>query len=146
VRRLRREIEKYVAAVAKADDVPELVAALKKRKEQLAEAEQEQEALTSPLPRLTPFEIYEMCGEQLRRFDDMLRGDIAAARQALRALLPAPLRLRPATADGRRTLAFEGVTTRAHLAKGLASPRGNALDASLRGKKLDWEWRATLSN
>jgi hypothetical protein len=110
-RRLRREIEKYVAAVARADDVAELVAALKQRKEQLAEVERAQAALVSPVPRLTPFEICEMCGEQIRRFNELLRGDVAAARQALRKLLPAPLRLSPATADGRRTLAFEGVTT-----------------------------------
>jgi hypothetical protein len=113
-----------VAAVAKADDVAELVAALRQRKEQLAVVEREQAAFTSPVPRLSPFEIYEMCGDELRRFDELLRGDIAAARQALRTLLAGPLRLRPTTADGRRTLSFEGETTRGPILQKVWRPHG----------------------
>jgi hypothetical protein len=110
-RRIRREIDKYVAAVAKADDVAELVTALRQRKEQLGELERQQAALVSPVLRLTPFEVCELCGDVLRQFSAMLAADVRAARQALRTLLPAPLRLRPATVEGRRTLAFEGETT-----------------------------------
>jgi hypothetical protein len=65
-----------------------------------------------------------MCGDELRRFDEVLRGDIAGARAALRALLPAPPRLRPATADGRRTLAFEGETRSAPSCKRFCVPTG----------------------
>jgi len=36
---------------------------------------------------------------------------LPVARQALRKLLPEPLRITPTTVDGRRTLRFEGVTT-----------------------------------
>jgi len=58
------------------------VAALKQRKEQLTELEPEQAALVSPIPRLTPFEVCELGGDELRRFSAMLLGDVRAARQA----------------------------------------------------------------
>ena len=125
-RRLRREIGRYVAAVAKAGDVAELVAELKRRKERLAEVEREQAALVTAPPRWTPAEIRATCGEQLRRFDELLRGDVPVARQALRKLLPEPLRLSPVTAGGRRTLRFEGVTTLGPLLQKVGRPHGDS--------------------
>jgi site-specific DNA recombinase len=109
-RQLRREIERYVAAVATAEDVPELLLALKQRKERLAEVESRQAAAVSRLPVWTPAEIRAMCGEQLNLLEQLLLGDMLGARRALRTLLPERLRLTPATAHGRRTLRFEGVT------------------------------------
>ena len=126
VRRLRREIERYVAAVAKADDVPELIAALRQRKERLAEVERELAGLATTPPRWTSAEIRAMCGERLRRFDELLLGDVPGARQALRKLLPEPLRLSPVTDGGRRTLRFEGVTTLGPLLQKVWRPYGGS--------------------
>jgi hypothetical protein len=71
----------------------------------------------------------ELCGERLGRFKDLLLGDVPVARQALRKLLPEPLKVLPAFTGGRRTLRFEGDTLlgprlRHGVYKGLASPRG----------------------
>lgn len=124
-RQLRREIERYVAAVAKADDVPELLVALKQRKERLADVERQQATMATRSPLWTVAEIRAICGEQLQRFEQHLLGDVAGARQALRKLLPEPLRLSPATADGRRTLRFEGVTTLGPLLQKCWRPHGD---------------------
>ena len=79
-------------------------------------------------PAWTVAEIRAMCGERLRRFPELLHGNVPVARQALRKRLPEPLSFAPATIEGRRTLRFEGVTTLGPLFdptyKGLASPRG----------------------
>ena len=125
-RQLRREIERYVAAVAKADDVPELLLALKQRKERLAEVERQQAAVVTRPPVWTPTEVRAMCGEQLHCLEQLLLGDVARARQALRKLLSEPLRLSPATADGRRTLRFEGVTTLGPLLQKAWRPHGDS--------------------
>jgi len=70
-----------------------------------------------------------MCADRIGRFKDLLLGDVPVARQALRKLLPEPLKVFPAVSEGRRTLRFEGDThlgplfdTRVY--KGLATPRG----------------------
>jgi hypothetical protein len=70
-----------------------------------------------------------MCGDRLTRFRGLLLGDVPVARQAIRKLLPEPLKMSPAFVGGRRTLRFEGATTLGPLFdtgvyKGLASPRG----------------------
>lgn len=78
-----------------------------------------------------------MCGEQLERFDEALRADVPVARQALRKLLPEPLRLSPATADGRRTLRFDGVTTLGPLLQKVWRPHGDPL-ASRQVVELDF--------
>jgi hypothetical protein len=54
-----------------------------------------------------------MCGEWLGRFRELLLGDVPLARQALRKLLPQPLKVFPAVVEGRRTLRFKGSTTSA---------------------------------
>src|SRR5690606_34326041 len=111
-------------AIAKADDVPELVAAIKQRKERLAELEREQAALSAVPPSWTAAEIRAMCGDQLRHFDELLRGDVPAARQALRKLLPEPLRIFQVTVDRCQTLRFEGVTTLGPLLQKAWRPHG----------------------
>jgi len=67
--------------------------------------------------------------------DQLLLADVPIARQALRKLLPEPLKIAPVTIKGHRTLSFEGVTTLGPILdlallpsayKGLASPRGFA--------------------
>src|SRR4051812_16820878 len=91
-----------------------------------------------------------MCGERLKRFEDLLLGDVPVARQALRKLLPEPLRIAPVVVGGRRTLSFEGETVLGPLfepatgasLQGLASPRGHVLNESLQNQILTWEWPA----
>jgi hypothetical protein len=86
--------------------------------------ERQQAAVVTRPPGWTPAEIRAMCGEQLDRLEQLLLGDVAGARQALRKLLPEPLRLSPDTADGRRTLRFDGVTTLGPLLQKAWRPHG----------------------
>src|SRR5579859_1680421 len=101
---------------------------IRRREERLKEIERELAALRNALPGMDVPEVRKACGERLARFRELLLGDVPVARQALRRLLPEPLRVFPATVEGRRTLRFEGVTTLDPLLepshKGMASPRG----------------------
>ena len=67
-----------------------------------------------------------MCGERLRRYDELLLGNVPVARRALDVLIPAPLIIYPD--DVRNTLGFRGETVLGPLFdqtyKSLASPRG----------------------
>jgi hypothetical protein len=100
--------------------------------------------LENRLEEIERAQIREKCGAQLRRFEELLLGDVPLARQALRRLLPEPLRIAPATVQGRRTLRFEGFTTLGPLLgptyKGWASPHGFDPCAS-EGEVLRWEHR-----
>ena len=106
-----------------------VLAEVRRREERLKELEKEREMVGQPLPDLDHAEIRKLCGVRLDRFRDLLLGDVPLARQALRKLLPEPLKVFPAVVEGRRTLRFEGATTLGPLFdpevyKGLASPRG----------------------
>ena len=79
-------------------------------------------------PHADEAEIRRTCGDLIGRFKDLLLGEVPLARQALRRLLDGPLRISPATVDGRRTLRFDGDTVLGPLVdpiyKGMASPTG----------------------
>ena len=131
--KLRRELDRFIALIAEGKAPDTVLAEIKRREQRLTELERERRALASAPAVMTPAQIRKLCGERLTRFDALLLGAVPVARQALRKLLPEPLKITPATADGRRTLSFEGVTVLGPLldpsptqpaSKGLASPRG----------------------
>jgi site-specific DNA recombinase len=131
--KLHRELERFMRLIADGKAPDTVLAEIKRREQRLTEVERESRALAYAPAALSPAEIRKLCGERLARFDALLLGDVPVARQALRKLLPEPLKVTPATADGRRTLSFEGVTVLGPLldpnptqpaSKGLASPRG----------------------
>ena len=127
-RKLRRELERFLRLIAEGKAPDSVLVEIRRREERLKDLEREQAALVAAPPAWTPAEIRAMCGQRLRRFPELLHGDVPVARQALRKLLPEPLRIRPVTADGRRTLGFEGTTVLGPLFdpthKGWATPRG----------------------
>jgi hypothetical protein len=115
--------------VTRAREQPKtILAEIKRLETRLEEIERDQQRLSEALPVLTPTQIRDKCGAQLQRFEGLLLGDVPLARQALRRLLVEPLRIAPATVEGRRTLRFEGTTTLGPLLdashKGWASPPG----------------------
>ena len=130
--KLRRELDRFMHLIADGKAPDSVLAEIKRREQRLTELERERRALAHAPAALSPAEIRKLCGERLARFDALLLGDVPVARQALRKLLPEPLKISPATADGRRTLSFEGVSVLGPLldpspakpvSKGLASPR-----------------------
>lgn len=130
-RALRKELERFMRLIADGKAPDTVLAEVRRREERLEQLEREQQLVSQPLPDLGPVDIRKLCGERLGRFQDLLLGDVAVARQALRKLLPEPLKMFPAVVEGRRTLRFEGATTLGPLFdtevyKGLASPRGTA--------------------
>ena len=127
-RKLRKELDRFLRLISEGKAPESVLIEIKRREERLKELEREQATLADAPPAWTVAEIRAMCGERLRRFPELLHGNVPVARQALRKLLPEPLRIAPDTIEGRRTLRFEGVTTLGSLFdptyKGLASPRG----------------------
>jgi hypothetical protein len=100
---------------------------VRRREDRVKEIHTELETLRQRHPDVDVADIRKSCGERLARFKDLLLGDVPVARQALRKLLPEPLRIFPAKVDGRKTLRFEGATVRGPLVdplyQGMASPR-----------------------
>ena len=127
-RKLRKELERFLRLIAEGKAPDSVLVEIRRREERLKELERERAALAEAPPAWTPAQIREMCGARLRRFPELLRGDVPVARQALRKLLPEPLRVAPAIVTGQRTLRFEGMTVLGPLFdpahKGLATPRG----------------------
>ncbi len=127
-RKLGKELERFLRLIAEGNAPDSVLVEIRRREERLKEPERERAAFAVAPPAWTPAQIRELCGAGLRRFPELLRGDVPVARQALRKLLPEPLRVAPATITGQRTLRFEGMTVLgpifdpAH--KALASPQG----------------------
>jgi hypothetical protein len=99
-----------------------------RREARLAEIEAELSEVEQKHPHADEAEIRKTCGELIGRFKGLLLGEVPLARQALRRLLDGPLRVSPATVDGRKTLRFDGDTVLGPLVdpiyEGLASPGG----------------------
>ena len=127
-RALQTRLDRFMSAIADGEQPKTILGEIKRLESRLEEIRRDQQALSEALPVWTPAQIRDKCGERLRRFEELLLGDVPLARQALRRLLPEPLLISPATVQGRRTLRFEGSTTLGPLLdptyKGLASPRG----------------------
>ena len=136
-RTIRKELERFMRLVADGEVPQAILLEIKRRKERLRELDREREMLGQSMPDLGPGKLRKLCGERLARFRDLLLGDVPVARQALRKLLPEPLRVFPAVVEGRRTLRFEGATTHGPLFdtevyEGLASPRRTAAKPAIK--------------
>lgn len=154
-RGLQREIDRFLKAIGDGEALESVMREIGRREERLSEVRKHLASLREPIPELDMDKIKAMCGERLARFRDLLMADVPVARQALRKLLPEPLRVMPVTIDGRRTLRFEGRTVLGPLFeptyKGLASPRGFAgnsgdeIIVSSRGRLRDRAPRAAIA-
>jgi ssDNA-binding Zn-finger/Zn-ribbon topoisomerase 1 len=127
-RELQTKLDRFMRAIADGEEPKTILGEIKRLETRLEAIKGELQALSESLPVWTPAQIRDKCGERLRRFEELLLGDVPLARQALRRLLIEPLRIAPVTVQGRRTLRFEGATTLGPLLdpsyKGWASPRG----------------------
>jgi len=108
-KKLRKELERFMQLVADGDAPARVAAEVKRRESRLQEIEEEQKVARVP-PTVTEEQIRALCRDRLARYRELLHANTPVARQALRRLLPQPLRIRPVTVDGRNTLAFEGET------------------------------------
>ncbi len=132
-RKARKELDHFMRLIAEGRAPESVLAEINRREKRLEELERELESLKQIPHSLDAADIRKMCRERLGRFEELLLGDVPVARQALRKLLPEPLKIAPVTIKGHRTLSFEGVTTLGPLLdlallpsayKGLASPTG----------------------
>ena len=127
-RKLNTELERFGQLVADGNAPQTVKTEMLRRETRLAEIEAELGEARQRHPDANEAEVRRKCGELIGRFKDLLMGEVPLARQVLRKLLDGPLRVSPATVDGRKTLRFEGATVLGPLAdplhKGLASPRG----------------------
>jgi DNA invertase Pin-like site-specific DNA recombinase len=109
-RKLRTELERFLALIAEGKPPQSVLVEIKRREQRLEEIDRELKSLTQAPRAIDLKEIRRLCEARLGKFQDLLRGNVPVARQALRKLLPEPLRMAPVTVDGRRTLGFEGRT------------------------------------
>jgi DNA invertase Pin-like site-specific DNA recombinase len=109
-RKLRKELQRFLSLIAEGKAPASVLVEIKRREQRLEEIEKELQSLTEAPSSIDPKEIRRLCEARLGRFQELLRGNVPVARQALRKLLPEPLRIAPVTVDGRRTLGFEGRT------------------------------------
>jgi DNA invertase Pin-like site-specific DNA recombinase len=151
-RRLRKEIDRFVAAIAGGTAPATVVAEIQKREARLVEIEKEREEFGVEMP--SGFEerrLRKAFRTRLGEFDGLLRSDVPLARQALRKVIVGRIAFKPAEVDGARGYRLGwSVVPGALMAGniGVASPRGAPLDDSLSRlalPKLDWEWRAQFN-
>jgi len=126
-RKLKTELERFGQLVADGKGPQTVKPEMPWREARLAEIEAELSNVQQKHPHADEAEIRKTCGDLIGRFKDLLLGEVRLARQALRRLLDRPLRISPATVDGRKTLRFDGDTVLGHLVdpiyRGMASPR-----------------------
>lgn len=108
---LRIEQRRLAAAVAQADDVPELIAELRRRSERIRHLETEL-AVMGRTPKMRAELAAKVEQAAVGRLGDLrtaLAGDPAGAREVYRALFPEGLRFLPAQGAGRKAWRVEGV-------------------------------------
>ena len=103
-RRLRQEIDRLVRAIAGGDAPASVVQAIRDAEMRLKQIEAEREAL-APVDLPTEFEERQArrnARERIGRLDDLLRGDVAMARQTLRKIIAGRIEFIPRAHDGQR--------------------------------------------
>lgn len=115
--KIRKEVNRFVDMIAKGNAPDSILTAIKERETQISHLEQELAEYQSLTPDVSEFEIKKFrkqATEQIEKFDDLLTGNVARARQAMRKLMRdekggfVPLSISPVTIGGRKTLAFKG--------------------------------------
>ena len=127
-RKLRREIERFLALVADGKAPASVLGEIKRREQRLAEVERELQTLTIEQPADGELRrLKASFRDRLARFDELLLSDVPMARQALRKLVPGRIEFRPVERDGERGYDLRwSLATKALLDGniGVASPRG----------------------
>ena len=90
-RKLRRELNRFLRLIAEGKAPDSVLLEIQRREQRLKELEQERASMSEPPPEWSPAQIRTMCGDRLRRFDELLLGNVPVARRALDVLIPAPL-------------------------------------------------------
>jgi site-specific DNA recombinase len=123
--RLDAEIARLAAAIAAGGELAGLLAALQERERRRAALRTELAASARTSSASFDVEaILDSFREQLADWRGMLRQEVPAARQALRALLGGRLVFTPRERDGARFYEFEGPGTVSKVIAGLALPTG----------------------
>ena len=127
-RKLRREIDRFLALVADGKAPGSVLTEIKRREQRLAEVDGELQTLRIETPPDGDLRrLKASFSERLARFDDLLLSDVPMARQALRKLIPGRIEFRPVERDGKRGYDLRwSLATRALVEGniGMASPRG----------------------
>jgi site-specific DNA recombinase len=127
-RRLRKELDRLVRAVAEGTVPAAIVAEIARRETRLAEIDVELQALTMAPPSPRDLQaLRDGFRERLGRFNELLVSDVPLARQALRKLIPGRIEFRPEDRDGARGYRLRWSLATTALMDGylgVASPRG----------------------
>jgi chromosome segregation ATPase len=75
-RALQTKLDRFMSAIADGEQPKTILGEIKRLENRLEEIEREQQALSESLPVWTPAQIREKCGAQLRRFEELLLGDV----------------------------------------------------------------------
>lgn len=133
-RRLRKEIDRFLRAIAGGTAPASVIAEVARREARLAEIERERQELSVEAPsELEERRLRKSFREALGRFGDLLRSDVPLARQALRKVIAGRIEFRPEERDGARGYRLQwSVVPGALMAGNIggASPRGFAAGIS----------------
>ncbi len=113
LKKLHRELDRFVTLVAEGNPPARVLAEIKGREARIATLDRElAQWRAGPTDELDPKRLRKAVAARIGQFREMMRSDTPIARQALRKLLvPKSLRFFPVMAEGRRTLRFEAQTT-----------------------------------
>ena len=112
LRRLHRELDHLVSAIATGGAPERLVQEIARREARIKELGDEHQALTQARP--VPFDVARIRHLALERAGDLraaLGTDVPAARKALQQLLVGPVQFIPMVRDGRKTYSFRAELT-----------------------------------
>ena len=127
-RRLRKEIDRFLSAIAGGKAPASVLAEIARREARLAEIGGERAALTVQAPsELEARRLRRSLRDRLAQFDELLLGDVPQARQALRKVIDSRIEFRPAERRGERGYHLRWSLVTSALVGGyigMASPRG----------------------
>ena len=140
LRRLARERDNLVKAIARGNPPTSIVTEIKKHEVRIEDLERELAEYTVPVAELrdelSAQRLQKDLHQRIARFKDLIHEDVPRARQGLRKLLDGPIRFIPVKDNGRKTYRFEGQTKVGPLFDPtyirMASPRGCDLIPVLR--------------
>lgn len=134
-RKLRKELARFVAAIAGGTAPAAVLAEIAQREARLAEIERERAAWAMPVPtELEERRLRREARERLAHFDALLLGDVPVARQILRRLIAGRIEFRPEARGAVRGYALRWSVATGALLGGniaMASPQGTDLFAAV---------------
>jgi hypothetical protein len=128
IQKLKKELTNFMALIASGQAPTSILVEITQREARIQSLEDEMKRLSETPDDWDPRQLRQQLQVGIGRFKDLMQGEGAAARKALRQLLKEPIRCIPAERDGKKVLRAEGQTTvGALLPQGyinMASPRG----------------------